>query len=147
MQGMRCRSTSVGNRFRGWDGRLRFDKKTQEGWFEQLWFAGNHSDVGGSYSENESRLSDISLQWMLEEAVKAGLKYDLSVLKLFPDPFGPQHDETRSSLFRLAPKLTRAIPHDAPLHPSVLERFPAAEVSITIPLSGTDPRIFATTMR
>ena len=27
--------------------------------FEQVWFAGNHSDIGGSYPENESRLSDI----------------------------------------------------------------------------------------
>ena len=26
--------------------------------------------VGGSYAENESRLSDISLQWMLEAAVQ-----------------------------------------------------------------------------
>ncbi len=36
----------------------------------QCWFAGNHSDVGGSYPETESRLSDISLQWMLEEVLK-----------------------------------------------------------------------------
>jgi uncharacterized protein (DUF2235 family) len=27
--------------------------------FEQVWFAGNHADIGGSYPENESRLSDI----------------------------------------------------------------------------------------
>ena len=105
------------------------DKKTEPAdWFEQRWFAGNHSDIGGSYSENESRLSDISLRWMLEAAVKAGLKYDASVLKLYPDPTGPQHDETRSSLFRLAPRALRQIPNDAPLHPSVLERFKAAEV-------------------
>ena len=25
-------------------------------WFEQLWFAGNHSDIGGSYPEDELRL-------------------------------------------------------------------------------------------
>src|ERR1700730_4542891 len=36
----------------------------------QWWFAGNHSDIGGSYQETESRLSDISLQWILEEIVK-----------------------------------------------------------------------------
>lgn len=104
------------------------DTKTEPGWFEQLWFAGNHSDIGGSYAENESRLSDISLGWMLEAAVKAGLKYDSSVLKLYPDPTGPQHDEARSSLFRLAPRVLRRIPNDAPLHPSVLERLKAAEV-------------------
>jgi uncharacterized protein (DUF2235 family) len=35
----------------------------------QWWFAGNHSDVGGSYPEPESRLSDIALEWMCGEAV------------------------------------------------------------------------------
>jgi uncharacterized protein (DUF2235 family) len=34
--------------------------------FDQVWFAGNHSDIGGSYPENESRLSDISLHWMAD---------------------------------------------------------------------------------
>jgi Uncharacterized alpha/beta hydrolase domain (DUF2235) len=39
--------------------------------FRQFFFAGNHSDVGGSYPEVASRLSDIALAWMLEEAVGA----------------------------------------------------------------------------
>lgn len=44
--------------------------------FKQWWFAGNHSDVGGSYAEAESRLSDIALVWMIEEAtaIPNGLK-------------------------------------------------------------------------
>ena len=104
------------------------DKKTEPSdWFVQQWFAGNHSDIGGSYAENESRLSDISLGWMLAEAVKAGLKYDASVLNLYPDHTGPQHDETRSGLIPWPRKL-REIPNDAPLHPSVLERFKADAV-------------------
>src|ERR1700741_4439939 len=36
--------------------------------FKQVWFAGSHSDVGGSYPETESRLSDIALDWMVREA-------------------------------------------------------------------------------
>jgi uncharacterized protein (DUF2235 family) len=42
----------------------------------QLWFCGNHSDVGGSYPEPQSRLSDIALAWMCEQAtsVPNGLK-------------------------------------------------------------------------
>ncbi len=36
---------------------------------DQQWFAGNHSDIGGSYAETESRLSDIALQWMIEQAL------------------------------------------------------------------------------
>jgi hypothetical protein len=45
-------------------------------WFEQVWFAGNHSDIGGSYSESESRLSDTALQWMTycARAVEHGLQ-------------------------------------------------------------------------
>jgi len=39
---------------------------------EQVWFAGVHSDVGGSYPEKG--LSDIALEWMLTNAENAGLK-------------------------------------------------------------------------
>jgi len=110
-----------------WGGSYSESKTEPAGWFVQQWFAGNHSDIGGSYAENESRLSDISLGWMLEEAVKAGLKCDTSVLHLYPDPTGPQHDETRSGLLHWARKV-REMPNDAPLHPSVLERFKADAV-------------------
>lgn len=40
---------------------------------KQVWFAGVHSDVGGSYPEKQSGLSKITLEWMLREAVHAGL--------------------------------------------------------------------------
>ena len=58
--------------------------------FFQMWFAGNHSDIGGSYPEDESRLSDISLDWMLEEATLEPhpILVDRSKLKLHPDPLG-----------------------------------------------------------
>jgi hypothetical protein len=92
-------------------------------WFQQLWFAGCHSDIGGSYPEDESRLSDITLQWLLEAAVSTGLKVDASVLTPYPDAGGMQHDELRSLAFRYAGKVERVIPGDAPLHPSVLARF------------------------
>ena len=63
-----------------------------------MWFAGNHSDIGGSYPENEARLSDIALDWMVKWAtvVPAGLKHDDRVLKLSPYPEGMQHDEVRT---------------------------------------------------
>lgn len=96
--------------------------------FVQIWFAGCHSDIGGSYLENESRLSDISLKWMLEAAVGAGLKYDPTLLRLYPDPTGPQHDEAKGGIFRFAGTKPRQIGHDFRLHPSVIERFNAAEV-------------------
>jgi len=43
---------------------------------KQVWFAGVHSDVGGSYAPAESGLSQIALEWMLCEAVSLGLLVD-----------------------------------------------------------------------
>ena len=97
-------------------------------WFQQVWFSGCHSDVGGSYLEEESRLSDIPLKWMLEAAVSVGLKYDPAVLRLYPDPLGMQHDEARGILFKWFAKIDREIHDNAPLHDTVIERFKAKEV-------------------
>jgi len=67
---------------------------------KQVWFAGVHSDVGGSYAESESGLSKISLRWMLCEAQSAGLLLDpdkvIDVLGrklpyVPPDPRGKLH--------------------------------------------------------
>lgn len=97
----------------------------EPGWFKQEWFAGNHSDIGGSYSEPESRLSDISLSWMLNEAVAVpgGLQVDQSVLKTYPSASGIQHDETRSFIFKFTQKINRQIKPNAILHQSVIDRF------------------------
>src|SRR5260370_26208790 len=67
---------------------------------KQVWFAGVHSDVGGSYAEAESGLSKITLRWMLCEAQSAGLGLDpekvIDVLGgkipyVPPDPAGMLH--------------------------------------------------------
>jgi uncharacterized protein (DUF2235 family) len=42
----------------------------------EVLFAGVHSDVGGSYPEPESQLSQIALRWMFGEATAAGLRID-----------------------------------------------------------------------
>jgi uncharacterized protein (DUF2235 family) len=42
----------------------------------QVWFAGVHSDVGGSYPEATAGLSKIALEWMVLEAEAAGLLID-----------------------------------------------------------------------
>ncbi|HXP70761.1 MAG TPA: DUF2235 domain-containing protein [Candidatus Dormibacteraeota bacterium] len=42
----------------------------------EVWFAGVHSNVGGSYPESESQLSQIALRWMICEAGLAGLLID-----------------------------------------------------------------------
>lgn len=43
---------------------------------KEVWFAGVHSDVGGSYAEAQSQLSKIALRWMFCEAELAGLRID-----------------------------------------------------------------------
>ena len=77
--------------------------------FKQMWFAGNHSDIGGSYPETESRLSDISLGWMVEEAMSLPhpVRIDHSVLNLYPDHRGEQHDERKALLSACPGWLTR----------------------------------------
>ena len=67
--------------------------------FRQVWFAGNHSDVGGSYPENKSRLSDIALKWMVDFIAKeipdetARIAINEDVLHLKPSYDGMMHDE------------------------------------------------------
>src|SRR5205823_5218926 len=97
-------------------------------WFEQVWFAGNHSDIGGSYPENESRLSDIALDWMAKcaAAVPDALRLDADVLRLSPYPEGMQHDEVAAGLGLLTKlfnitwtKKDRELPNSkAIVHPS-----------------------------
>jgi uncharacterized protein (DUF2235 family) len=43
---------------------------------KQVWFAGVHSDVGGGYSDTESGLAKIALEWMVAEAESCGLRFD-----------------------------------------------------------------------
>lgn len=98
-------------------------------YFEQVWFPGVHADVGGGYIENEARLSDVALSWMLAAAsiIPDGLKHDQTVLKLWPDPSGPQHNEQAGTLLRSG---LRDLPADrqthrseAQMHKSVYLRF------------------------
>jgi uncharacterized protein (DUF2235 family) len=110
---------------------------------KQMWFAGSHSDIGGSYPDTESRLSDIALAWMVEEALGLPdpILIDPSVLQLYPDSAGAQHDERKAFLAACPSWLLRFaflfvhpsnfgwqeghrhVPDEATLHPSVLERF------------------------
>lgn len=98
-------------------------------YFEQVWFPGVHADIGGGYLENEARLSDIALGWMVAAAsiVPNGLKHDGSVLRLWPDPAGPQHDEQVGGWLK---KGLRPLPEDekthesgATMHKTVYRRF------------------------
>lgn len=111
-----------------WTNHGKNQKRKSKDWFEQIWFSGVHSDIGGSYPETESRLSDIALKWMVERSVATThpLLFDPHYLRIYPDAKGVQHDERKGS-FPWKYGL-RDIPNDAPLHPSVIDRLEADSV-------------------
>ena len=90
----------------------------------QLWFPGVHSDVGGGYAEEESSLSKWPLIWMIDEAVKHGLKINEETFRRLargdatgpepakyrpPNPLGPKHHSLHGWwwLLEYFPKSTR----------------------------------------
>jgi Uncharacterized alpha/beta hydrolase domain (DUF2235) len=96
--------------------------------FEQVWFPGVHADIGGGYEENESRLSDNALAWMLAAAsiIPNGLTHGETVLRLHPDATGSQHNEQKYSWL---PFGLRKLPGTAAImHKSVYRRFAAGPV-------------------
>jgi uncharacterized protein (DUF2235 family) len=117
---------------------LREQKRDRGEWFVQMWFAGNHSDIGGSYAEDESRLSDIALGWMRDELLACVPEVIIQEdkLKVWGSPAGMQHCEVqeskeRTGVWKLLPPWSsakRRIPSQAVLHPSVYERIDLAEV-------------------
>jgi uncharacterized protein (DUF2235 family) len=112
-----------------WGNRGEAPKRAPGGpdWLQQVWFAGCHADIGGGYSEAESRLSDIPFAWMIDAAtsIPSPLLVDRSVLQLSPDAAGVQHDETLSWEYRIAKKINRHVLPEAPVHPTVEARFDA----------------------
>jgi len=99
--------------------------------FDQVWFAGNHSDIGGSYPENESRLSDISLEWMAELVSKklpeyARVHIQSDRLRCFPSSDGMMHDELMVGVGRhhlhFFARGDRLVDSGGTLHPTVIDR-------------------------
>jgi uncharacterized protein (DUF2235 family) len=100
--------------------------------FQQVWFAGNHSDIGGSYPENESRLSDITLEWMKTFVTKelpdeeTRILINDGLLRTYPSSAGMMHDElmvghTRANL-HIWPAAERKVDPDGELHETVIDR-------------------------
>jgi len=131
----------------GWGAPSDFEltKNQKPSWLKQVWFSGNHSDIGGGYHENESRLSDVTMKWMLEQIDEVQhpntpaefpcVFFNKNLLNLFPDPHGMQHCEVEALRDRLWPawwperwrcswpEQTRQAGTGQELHPAVLERF------------------------
>jgi uncharacterized protein (DUF2235 family) len=84
---------------------------------KQVWFAGVHSDVGGSYSPECSGLSQIALEWMLCEAASFGLRVDPDRAKHVlgyappPPPYPPEPKSAINNSLTRAWWILEFLPH------------------------------------
>ncbi|MFB2661152.1 DUF2235 domain-containing protein [Shewanella mangrovisoli] len=95
---------------------------------QQVWFAGAHSNIGGSYlpDKDGSLLSDNALAWMIADAERFNLSLEPHLAaSLHPNPLATLHD-SRRSFYRIKQSYLRPIdPNVAPvlLHRSVKTRW------------------------
>lgn len=87
---------------------------------KEVWFAGDHSDVGGGHKDAIG-LAKISLKWMLNEAASCGLRVEKDqYCKMFKDLSSDQckrHDQTRKWMWRLLELSPRWDLKNCPLPP------------------------------
>jgi uncharacterized protein (DUF2235 family) len=94
----------------------------------QVLFPGAHADVGGGYStaNNESDLSDLALEWMVEELRAVGVEFGAKPLSHFnPACGGTAHEPWRGSLFKTG---LRSFPKELIGHHAIALRAKLPEV-------------------
>jgi len=97
----------------------------KDGSLEEVWFAGVHSDVGGTFDDHGPTLSTIALKWMVEAAVQEGLlvkpsAYDAACTVAKAHAHASVHRMGR--IWALATYKHRSVPDGASVHSSVQER-------------------------
>ena len=87
---------------------------------KQVWFTGVHSDVGGSYPESQSGLSKLTLEWMLCEAMRAGLNVDVARANVILGRIEPPQERIPPNSLECAAALEYVAPNpDADQHKSL----------------------------
>ena len=91
---------------------------------EQIWFAGDHEDVGGGFPEDEAGLSEIPLKWMADKASSLGLQIKSDLLTRdtalnAKQALSPIHDEWSPKYGR---REYRVVPDNAMLSDTVAFR-------------------------
>mgnify|MGYP000132639946 CR=1 FL=1 len=95
---------------------------------KQVWFAGNHSDIGGSYSPDKdgTTLADIPKQWLMSEAQKSGLEFEPYFTTVQINALATGHNEYKGK-YKLLGKHIRSIPDPKEnltyIHHTVKERY------------------------
>lgn len=120
-----------------WD---TIDREQQKDRLKQVWFCGVHTDVGGGYLEEE--LSNISLNWMVQEATDKGLIiYDNAqafkrLIASSPNINGTMHNEQKKfpgTLFKKKQRSWNKNTYGEPcVHESVLKRTKNSDNSDTM---------------
>lgn len=107
-----------------WESRPGVDLK-------QVWFAGVHADIGGSYPPDKNSgaiASDTPLKWMLDEAHHAGLGIEAYLRDNLMDSSMCQLHRSRNHVYRFKSPLHRQLRDEkkpSRIHPSVKARYEA----------------------
>lgn len=97
---------------------------------QQVWFAGVHSDIGGSYTNHS--LGDHAAAWMAREAGHCGLSLASHFHdRLAPDHAGRQHNEYKGFYRAMRRRVIREV--EPVLHVSVRQRWDDAGVKYPSP--------------
>ena len=103
------------------------NKKKANQVIEQVWFAGVHSDVGGSYEERH--LSDIAFAWMMDKASNCDLKFKSDWRDiLIQEATGKIHN-SRKGFWKLWRPVERDISEGSKIHQSVFNRIQSQEMN------------------
>lgn len=103
--------------------------KDWSGKLEQAWFAGVHSNVGGSYAPDG--LANEALHWIVEKAEALGLAFDGAYLEKFTPCFNSVLNDSMTVKYRIMGPYVRPLggqPNDGEcIHQSAIDRSKLAE--------------------
>ena len=128
-----------------------------DGWpgtLEQAWFAGVHSDVGGS--QTPDGLANEALHWIVGKAEALGLELDPAYLEHFTPCFnGTLHDSMTTMYQLMGPyerPIGRQLADGESIHQAALDRMQLAELKYAPPnlstyLRGTSSPVVSDTTR
>ncbi len=115
--------------------------KQPPGWkgtLAQTWFAGVHSNVGGSYDPDG--LANVALHWMAGHARQAGLSLDADYLRFFLPRFDSTLNDSFGTIYKLmqlGKRVTRPVGNgpafQETVHRSVLQRLANGNPPATFP--------------
>lgn len=93
---------------------------------KQVWFAGVHADIGGSYKPDDRgmTLSDTALEWMMNESKQHGIAFEPHLKQeLKYDAIAKKHNQYKGLFYKSFGPHVRKITPGTYIHKSVKKRF------------------------